>query len=125
MEVFAAYLENIEHPAQKARVIEILSWVKETFPELSERFAWNQPMFTDHGTFIIGFSMAKGHLAVSPEQAGIAHFLEELQAAGYTPTSMIFRIRWDQAVDYDLLKRIIAFNIADKAQCETFWRRGK
>jgi uncharacterized protein YdhG (YjbR/CyaY superfamily) len=31
-------------------------------------------MFTDHGIFIIGFSVAKHHLAVSPESTGINHF---------------------------------------------------
>ncbi|MCQ4950818.1 hypothetical protein NE646_14380, partial [Bittarella massiliensis] len=41
------------------------------FPDLTPKIAWNQPMFTDHGTFIIGFSAAKAHLAVAPERAGI------------------------------------------------------
>ena len=39
----------------------------EKFPQLKEENKWNQPMFNDHGTFIIGFSIAKGHIAVAPE----------------------------------------------------------
>ena len=43
-------------------------------------------MFTDHDTFIIGFSVAKHHLAVAPEQAGIHHFVDEIEQAGYDHT---------------------------------------
>lgn len=35
-------------------------------------------MFTDHCTFIIGFSIAKHHLAVAPEIAGINRFSDEI-----------------------------------------------
>lgn len=79
-------------------------------------------MFTDHGTFIIGFSVAKHHLAVAPERAGIVRFSDEIVRAGYEHSKKLLRIRWGQPVDYALLERIIAFNIADKADCTSFWR---
>ena len=45
-------------------------------------------MFTDHGTFIIGFSIAKHHLAVAPERVVIQHFLMKLyRLAMITPKS--------------------------------------
>ena len=50
-------------------------------------------MFTDHGTFIIGFSIAKNHLAVAPESAGINHFSDEIVQAGYDHTKQLVRIR--------------------------------
>lgn len=40
-------------------------------------------MFTDHDTFIIGFSAAKHHMAVAPEKAGIVRFSKENVQAGY------------------------------------------
>ncbi len=122
MEVFAEFLAKIDTPRHRERTAEILAWVRDTFPGLARRIAWNQPMFTDHGTFIIGFSVAKHHLAVAPERAGIVRFSDEIVRAGYEHSKKLLRIRWDQPVDYALLERIIAFNIADKADCTSFWR---
>jgi uncharacterized protein YdhG (YjbR/CyaY superfamily) len=45
-------------------------------------------MFTDHGTFIIGFSVAKHHLAEKPE-------FDKIVKAGYDHTKELVRIRWD------------------------------
>lgn len=122
MEVFADYLSRIENPRHYARTAEVLNWVGRTFCMLEPKIAWNQPMFTDHGTFIIAFSVAAKHLAVSPEQAGMARFTQEIAQAGYAQSKMLFRIPWDKDVDYPLLHRIIAFNCAEKAYCKTFWR---
>ena len=123
MEVFAEYLARIDDAGQRARVEEILGWVAKRFPDLVPRIAWNQPMFTDHGTFIIGFSVAKKHLAVAPERAGIDRFSDEIVQAGYSHSKELVRIPWDKPVDYALLEKIIEFNIADKADCKTFWRK--
>lgn len=123
MDTFLPFLEKIEVPEQRARLEGILRWVLQEFPELETRIAWNQPMFTHHGTFILGFSLAKGHLAITPEGEGIRVFEQELKEKGYAPTSMIFRIKWNQEPDFGLLKRIIAYNIKDKQGCKTFWRK--
>lgn len=80
-------------------------------------------MFTDHGTFIIGFSVAKHHLAVAPERSGINHFSDEIVTAGYDHTKELVRIQWDSPVDFSLLEKMIEFNILDKADCSTFWRK--
>ncbi|MGG5357755.1 MULTISPECIES: iron chaperone [unclassified Enterococcus] len=123
MATFQEYLDTIEEPAHKEKLTEVLQWVEEEFPELGTRIAWNQPMFTHHETFIIGFSTAKKHFAVAPEHAGIVKFAEKIEAAGYTYTNQLFRIQWNQPVNYALLKEIIAFNITDKAEYTTFWRK--
>ena len=123
MDVFAEYLAGIENPQNQARVEEILSWILKQFPDFAPRIAWNQPMFTDHGTFIIAFSVSKHHLAVGPEQACLDHFSDEIVKAGYEHSKMLLRIRWEQPVDYALLEDIIRFNIADKAETTTFWRK--
>ena len=78
MEAFAEYLMQMKVPQHCARMAEVLEWVGRTFPGLEPRIAWNQPMFTDHGTFIIGFSASAGHLAVSPERAGMERFSREI-----------------------------------------------
>ncbi|WP_078577416.1 iron chaperone [Salipaludibacillus agaradhaerens] len=123
MEIFADYLATIDNPQHRSRMEEVLTWVMNTYPNLTPKIAWNQPMFTDHGTFIIGFSVAKRHMAVAPEKAGINHFADDIVQAGYDHTKELVRIMWDRPVDFSLLKKMIAFNINDKAECSTFWRK--
>lgn len=122
MNVFADYLQKIEVIDHRNKIEDILNWVKVQYPNLNQEVKWNQPMFTDHGTYIIGFSISKNHISVAPENSCIIHFAEELDKVGYTYTSQLFRIKWDQPVDYDLLSEIIKFNILDKADLKTFWR---
>lgn len=123
METFEEYLATIDTPEHKERMEHIFNWIKETFPQLEQRIAWNQPMFTDHGTFIIGFSTAKKHMSVSPERAGMIHFEDMLEQGGYDFTKQLVRFKWSEPVDFSLLERMIAFNIEDKADCSSFWRK--
>lgn len=123
MEVFKEYLEKIDNPQHREQTEEVLAWVAKEFPNLVPKIAWNQPMFTDHDTFIIAFSIAKHHLAVAPEKVGIDHFSDEIVQAGYDHTKQLIRMKWDSPVDYSLLEQIIEFNILDKKDCTTFWRK--
>jgi uncharacterized protein YdhG (YjbR/CyaY superfamily) len=123
MEIFEQYLSQIDDVKQKNRVKEILHWIMKRFPNLIPKISWNQPMFTDHGTFIIAFSIAKQHLAVAPERVVINQFSEEITKSGYSHSKELIRIPWESDVDLSLLERIIEFNIMDKAECETFWRK--
>lgn len=119
---FETYLSSIENTTYRNKLNEIFRWIKDEFPELETRIAWNQPMFTHHGTFIISFSVSKKHIAVSPEKRGILEFKEDITKSGYDSTDLIFRIPWEKSVDFHLLKRIISFNIKDKSETTTFWR---
>ena len=117
------YLSKIENMEHRNKLIEILDWIALEFPMLEFRMAWNQPMYTHHDTFIIGCSVSKKHIAVSPEIKGIQMFVDDIEEAGYTYGTNIFRIKWQDKVDYTLLHRIITFNIKDKSDCKTFWRK--
>jgi uncharacterized protein YdhG (YjbR/CyaY superfamily) len=123
IETFKEYLEAIPNPSQRERTKEVLDWIHKKYPELQTRIAWNQPMFTDHGTFIIGFSISSKHLACAPEMVGMKHFSEEIKKAGYEQTMMLMKFPWNKPVDYELLGRMIEFNIIEKADCQTFWRK--
>ncbi len=123
MELFDEFLAKIENEQYQSRTREVLSWVSDQYPQLVPRIAWNQPMFTVHGTFIIAFSVAKHHLAVTPEKAGIDHLVFEIEKSGYSYTSMIVRFPWNKPVDYELLTKMIEFNLDDKKECVTFWRK--
>lgn len=123
MDVFSEYLARIDYPEHQARTEEVLGWITETFPKLVPVIKWNQPMFTDHGTFIIGFSVSKNRMAVNPERGGIVHFSDEIVQAGYDHTKYLVRFPWNRPIDFLLLEKMITYNIADKEDCTTFWRR--
>jgi len=122
VEVFEEFLEKIDNPDHRARTEEVLGWVSDKFPNLMPVIKWNQPMFTDHGVYIIGFSVAKHHLAVAPEVAGINHFSDEIVKAGYKHTKGLVQFPWGSSFDFKLLEKMIRYNILDKSDCSTFWR---
>lgn len=123
METFEKYLSTIKNEEHRSPMREVLEWINNRFPDMQPKIAWNQPMFTDHGTFIIGFSASKQHFSVAPEQKGIEMFSSEIKKSGYSYSSNIFRIRWDEPVNYSLLEQIIRYNRTDKADCSSFWRK--
>lgn len=116
------FLAAIPETKYAERIADFIKWVQAEFPNLQLRLAWNQPMFTDHGTFILGLSAAKNHMAIAAEDRAFAKFLPEIEAAGYPHTKQLFQIPWTATIDHDLLKRLIQFNIDDKADVTTFWR---
>ncbi|QHE60536.1 iron chaperone [Rossellomorea vietnamensis] len=123
MDVFSSYLEGIDHPDHRQRMEEILTWVQETFPQLEPVIKWNTPMFTDHGTFIIGISTAKHHVSVAPEEVTMVHFADRIKEAGYSATKGLFRFPWKDPVNYKLLEDMISYNIQEKAEFTGFWRK--
>lgn len=123
MEVFSDFLAGIDDPLYQERMKSVFIWILKKYPNLNTEIKWNQPMFTDHGTFIVGFSVSKKHLAVAPESVTITHLESEIVKAGYDYTKQIIRIPWDAEVDYPLLEKMIDFNISDKAKCTSFWRK--
>ncbi|KIJ87148.1 DUF1801 domain-containing protein [Staphylococcus saprophyticus] len=122
MDTFNTFLETIDNDKHRTTLSEVLNWIADTFPNLETTIKWNQPMFTDHGTFIIGFSVAKQHFSIAPETKALSEHAQQIEAASYSQTNNLFRIKWSQDIDYALLKAIIQYNIEDKSNCDTFWR---
>ena len=122
MKVFEPFLQSIEHPDHRERLTMILQDIKDTFPELEPVIKWNQPMFVTHGTYIIGFSVAKAHLAMAPEVDCLEKFVSEINQAGYQTTKQLVKIKWTDPVDVELIRSMVRFNIEDKQGMTTFWR---
>lgn len=117
------YLQTLEEEGHRICLRQIFDWVMQTFPTLEFKIMWKQPMFLEHGTFIIGFSASKKHFSISPEAKGIEQFSKEIEKAGYTQSKNLFRIGWGDSIHFCLLENIINFNRADKAECTDFWRK--
>ena len=123
MAFYDDYLVKIDDLAHREKFAQVLAWVTTTYPNLEGKIAWNQPMFTAHGTFIIGFSVAKKHFAFAGEAKVIEVFAEEFKKAGLSYGKKLVRVNFDQAVPYELLGKVIEFNLLDKKDCQTFWRK--
>lgn len=122
MELFDEYLERIGDPRHRARIQEVLAWVAETFPELTPRTAWSQPMFTHHGTFIIGFSTAKNHLAIAPERAGGSSVFQRISAGRLFAQPAAAAHGMGPAGGLRAARSHDSIYLEDKAACTTFWR---
>lgn len=122
LETITEFFSTIKQPDHLKRTEELFDWMRETFPQLELVFKWNQPMFTDHGTYIISYGVSKKHLSVAPETVTINTFEAEIEQAGYQHTPNIITIPWDQEIDYPLLEKIISHNIKDKIHYTKFWR---
>ncbi|MFC4241823.1 iron chaperone [Gryllotalpicola reticulitermitis] len=116
------FLDAITVPAQRQKIEELLHWVAGTWPELEPVIKWNQPMFLHHGTYIIGMSVFPKNIAIGPEAELMDRMRGDIEAAGYTTTQRLFRIGWDDPIDYALLTRIIETQLTEKATVSGLWR---
>lgn len=122
MKTLNDFLETIPNLTHREKLNDIIEWILKTFPSLKCEIKWNQPMLIDHGTFILAFSASKNHFSVAPEYVGIQTFSQAIKDAGYDHSMMLFRIKWNQEVNYQLLGDIIRYNMKEKANMTSFWR---
>lgn len=116
------FLGSVPAGPKRERITEVLDWVQAAYPSLELRIAWSAPMFTHHGTFIIGFSAAQNHMSVSSEAAAMEHFAHYMQERGTDRTAMLVRQPWSAPVDYELLATLIDYQIETKEHVTSFWR---
>ena len=116
------YLATIPDDDNRERMVDVLVWMGLTYPELELRIAWNQPMFTHHGTYIIGFSAASKHMAMAPERATMIRFEPVMRERGTDCGKMFARQPWDKPFDYELLDAFIQHQLAEKQDITSFWR---
>ena len=116
------FLATIPNDDNRERMVDVLVWVGLTYPELKLRIAWNQPMFTHHWTYIIGFSAASKHMAIAPERATMIHFEPVMRERGTDFSKMFARQSWNKPFDYELLDAFIQHQLAEKQDITSFWR---
>lgn len=119
IEEFYNSIDNTEH---REYVEDLVQHIQEKFPELELEIKWSQPMFSQDGTYIIGFSTAKKHLAVAPEGKGIRQFQDYLDEHDMDYTKQLIRMPWNKPFDIKLIDDMIEFNMEDKKGYPKFWR---
>jgi len=116
------FLATIPDDDNRERMVDVLVWVGLTYPELELRIEWNQPMFTHHGTYIIGFSAASKHMTMAPERATMIRFEQVMRERGTDFSTMLARQPWNRPFDYELLDAFIQHQLAEKQDITSFWR---
>ena len=116
------YLETITNEDNRARMVNVVVWVGLTYPELKLRITWNQPMFTHHGTYIIGFSATSKHMAMAPERATMIRFEPVMRERGTDFGTIFARQPWNTPFDYELLDAFIQHQLEEKRDITSFWR---
>ena len=101
------FLATIPDDDNRERMVEMLDWVAQHYPELELCIAWNQPMFTHHGSYIIGFSAASKHMAMARKR-------------GTDFGKTFARQPWDKPFDYELLDAFIQHQLAEKQDVTSF-----
>lgn len=123
---FEEYLASPRVPATSRDLLRtVLEWVCENHPELDTRIAWNQPMFTHHGTFIIGFSAATQHLCFTGEQVAQEKFRSAFTKRGYKCTKKLVNLPIDKPLPFDLIGDVIALQMELKKDITSYWLPAK
>lgn len=116
------FIDAIDNEAIKTKVISLINHIQLTFPNLHLEIKWKQPMFLFNQTYIIGFSLSKKHLSISPEQETIEHFTEKIKALGFEHSKMIIRLPYQKDLPFDLIDEMIQYQINAKKDHQKFWR---
>lgn len=116
------YLETIELTTSKNKFLSIIKWIKKEFPELTLEIKWNQPMFIKDDTFILSLSALKNHYSIAPEYKTMELFKGKIKKSKFSQTKMLFRVKYTEEMDFELLREIINYNIKDKEGFTKFWR---
>lgn len=125
MERILEYIQRIDDPDNRLIFGDFINWLTTDFPELKPEYKWNQPMFTHHGTFIIGFSVATKHFTVAPEMRTFEHFLPQIKDLKLKHGKKTFQLQFGQDIPYDLLRALINYTLADKQNVTSFWDKRK
>lgn len=125
MSEFNLFINDIENEAHREKLKHLFEWIETQYSDLKPVVKWNQPMYTYNETFIIAFSKAKQHFSIMPEAACLKQFKKRVTNGGYTQTENLFRIKWNQEIDYDLIGDMIKLNMEEKKDYTKFWRDHK
>jgi len=100
----AAYLEAAP-PEGQAHLRRLHALLAAAAPEASAVIKWGSPFFVEP-RFVFAYSAHKAHLSFSPGRAVLETFQAEL--APYATTRHFLKVRYDQPLPEDLLRRMAA-----------------
>lgn len=100
----AAYIEAAP-PAGQPHLRRLHALLAAAAPEASAVIKWGNPFFVEP-RFVCAYSAHKAHLSFAPGRAVLAAFQAEL--APYATTAHFLKVRYDQPLPEDLIRRMAA-----------------
>lgn len=122
MKTIEEFYQTIESQEKLEIFSTLIETIQEKYSDLKLEIKWSQPIFSKDGSFIIGFSLAKNHISIAGEHAGLNHVRPYLDEKKIDYGAQVIRQLWDKPIDYDLVYMLIDFNIEDKKGYKKFWR---
>lgn len=115
----AEYVAAVPREAQ-AHLKRLRAILRAAAPKASETLKWGNPFFVEP-RFVFAYSAHKAHLSFAPGKATLEFFKSEL--AAHTTTAHFLKIRYQEPLPEDLLKRMAAHCIATVSarEDEGFW----
>lgn len=92
------------------RLTSLRKAIQETAPEAQEVISYGMPAYKQQG-IIVYFAAYKNHIGFYPTASGVSTFAEELRA--YQCSKGTIQFQHDQAIPFDLIKRIVQFRITE------------
>jgi uncharacterized protein YdhG (YjbR/CyaY superfamily) len=103
-----------QYPKEVQRILRtIRELIRNEAPDAVERIAYGIPTFSLNGN-LVHFAAFKNHIGFYPTSSGIRTFEAELKKYVHAKGSVQFPL--DRAIPYSLIRRIVAFRIAENGQ---------
>ncbi len=116
------YFEKVENPTDRQNVEQLYHDLVGIDENLTILYAWNNPMIKYKETFIAGVTVAKAHFTMAFENEALEFFRERIIENGYGLNLKTFKIKYNQEVDFELLREMVLFSIELKKDAKGFWK---
>lgn len=116
------YFEKVENTNDRELVSSLYENLVTIDQNLNILYAWNNPMIKYKETFICGVSVAKAHFTLAFEAEALEFFRERIIENNYGLNLKTFKIKYNQEVDFKLLKEMVLFSIELKKDAKGFWK---
>lgn len=103
------YIRQFDIPAQE-KLERLRRVILELIPNAEQTMGYGIPTFKLNKN-IIHFAYFKAHIGIYPGPKAIEHFKEELK--NFKTAKGTIQIKHEEQMPYDLIKKIVLFNIKD------------
>lgn len=121
MDIIINYVNNLESVEIKERYLKIIEPLLLEHSDLVVETKYNLPTLTKDGCFIFSCSPFKNYISIMFEKPTLEHFTSEIKANNYNLTKTTFNIKYSQDIDYELLLKMIAFQLELRKGSNKFW----
>lgn len=115
------YFEKVEDIANRQKVENLYNQLVGLDPDLNILYAWNNPMIKYKESFNCGITVAKAHFTIAFDSVALEFFKERILEAGYGLNLKTFKIKYNQEIDFDLLREMVLFSIELRKDAKGFW----